>query len=242
MVEGHHTADRLSLSDLVARTGVPASTIHHYRRTGLIPAPERVAANRFVYDHRHVAALLAVRGRTAAEHDDIRTRIVAAAVEAFKTRSYAEVSMADVADVLGMAKGNLYRYFTSKEALLIAALEAVLDETTERFGTAVEQMGGPEGMARDPEKSVLALGYVVADVLPLLLELGARAAKGHEPSALLGRRVLRTLATTAGRPFVPDGLDDPDLAIKEGLIVIQRAFATVLTWSVGEDWPPDDLR
>jgi AcrR family transcriptional regulator len=240
-VADHQSSDRLSLSDLVAQTGVPPSTIHHYRRTGLIPAPERLGANRFVYDQCHVDAILAARHRPAAEYDDIRMRIVAAAVDAFKNGSYVEVSMADIAQTLGMAKGNLYRYFVSKEALLTAALEAVLDETTERFGTVVEQMGGAAGMATDPERSVLALGYVVADVLPMLLELGARAAKGHEPSALLARRVLRTLAATAGRPFIPEGLDDSELAIKEGLNVIQRAFATVLTWSVGEDWPPDDL-
>jgi hypothetical protein len=34
---------KLTLSELIARSGVPASTIHRYRRKGLIPPPERVA-------------------------------------------------------------------------------------------------------------------------------------------------------------------------------------------------------
>ena len=227
---------------MVARTGVPASTIHHYRRSGLIPPPERHSANRFVYEERHVDAILALRAQPAAEHHDCRERIVTAAIEAFKTRSYAEVSVSDIAESARMAKGNVYRYFPSKEALLTAAIEALLDDTTERFQAAMDSLGGPEDLGHDPDKSAMVLGYVVADVLPILLELGARAAKGHEPSAELARRVLRTLAATAGRPFIADDADaDGAEAIRAGLRVIQSAFATVLDWSVGTDWPPDHL-
>jgi AcrR family transcriptional regulator len=221
---------------------VPASTIHYYRRTGQIPPPRRQSANRFVYDQRHVDALIALRAQPAAEHEVCRERIVAAAIEAFKTRSYAEVSVQDIAEAAHMAKGNVYRYFPSKEALLTAAIEALLDDTTDRFQAAVDSLGGEEGLVHDPEKSALVFGYLVADVLPMLLELGARAAKGHEPSADLGRRVLRTLALTAGRPFIPDEADgEGEEAIRAGLQVIQSAFATVLEWSVGTDWPPDHL-
>lgn len=232
----------LSLSDVVSRTGVPASTIHHYRRSGLIPAPVRQSANRFLYDDRHVEAVLAIRAQPAAEHVDCRERIVAAAIEAFKTRSYAEVSMHDIAESSHMAKGNVYRYFASKEALLTASIEALLDDTAERFQSALDSLGGVDDLRSDPDKSAMVLGYVVADVLPILLELGARAAKGHEPSADLGRHVLRTLAATAGRPFIADDADGEGTeAIRAGLKVIKSAFATVLDWSVGTDWPPDQL-
>ena len=221
---------------------MPASTIHHYRRSGLIPPPVRHSANRFLYDERHVEALRALRAQPAAEQLDCRARIVAAAIEAFKTRSYAEVSVSDIAEAAHMAKGNVYRYFASKEALLTAAIEALLDDTTERFQSALDSLGGVDGLRHDPDKSAMVLGYVVADVLPMLLELGARAAKGHEPSAELARRVLRTLAVTAGGPFIPDDAEaDGDQAIRAGLKVIESAFATVLDWSVGTDWPPDHL-
>lgn len=51
----------LSIAEVVQRTGVPAATVHHYRRLGLLPPPERIAPNRFLYDERHVQALLLVR-------------------------------------------------------------------------------------------------------------------------------------------------------------------------------------
>jgi AcrR family transcriptional regulator len=235
-----HPALTLSLSDLVSRTGVPASSIHYYRRNGVIPPPQRQSANRFVYDQSHVDALIALRAQPAADQHDCRDRIVAAAIEAFKTRSYAEVSVSDIAEAAHMAKGNVYRYFSSKEALPTAAIETLLDDTTERFQSTLDELGGIGGLRDDPEKSALVFGYLVADVLPMLLELGARAAKGHEPSADLARRVLRTLAATAGRPFIADEADgEGEEAIRAGLQVIQSAFATVLDWSVGTDWPPD---
>jgi AcrR family transcriptional regulator len=231
---------KLTLSELIARSGVPASSIHHYRRKGLIPPPERVAPNRFAYDERHVAALHAIRARSAAAPPEYRDRIVAAAIEAFKTRSYSEVTVSDIADGARMAKGNVYRYFHSKEDLLTAAIETLLEETDRRFHAAVDALGGPDGLRDDPEKTILMFGYLVADVLPMLLELGARAAKGHEPSADLARKVLRTLAETAGRPFT-----GPDVAVDEainaGLKLIEDAFAIVLAWSVGPDWPPDHI-
>ncbi len=237
-------ASPLSLSDVVERSGVPASTIHYYRRSGLIPPPVRQSGNRFVYDQSHVDALLRIRAQSAAEHPDIRARIVTAAVEAFKTRSYAEVSVSDIAEAAHMAKGNVYRYFESKEALLTAAIEALLDDTTVRFHETLDSLGGVDGLRGDPQKAAMVLGYVVAEVLPMLLELGARAAKGHEPSADLARKVLRTLACTAGAPFsagAEEGAaEEEEAAVSEGLRVIEAAFATVMSWAVGPDWPPDN--
>jgi AcrR family transcriptional regulator len=49
------------VSELAARTGVRVPTIHAYLRRGLLPAPERVADNRFLYDRRHVEALGLIR-------------------------------------------------------------------------------------------------------------------------------------------------------------------------------------
>jgi AcrR family transcriptional regulator len=51
----------LDLAIVVARTGVPSATLHHWLRLGLLPAPIRVARNRFAYDERHVRAAVTVR-------------------------------------------------------------------------------------------------------------------------------------------------------------------------------------
>ena len=54
-------ATALDLAVVVARTGVPAATLHHWLRLGLLPAPIRLSRNRFAYDERHVQAALVVR-------------------------------------------------------------------------------------------------------------------------------------------------------------------------------------
>jgi AcrR family transcriptional regulator len=52
---------RLSMSELRARTAAAPATVHHYLRLGLLPRPEAVASNRFLYDERHVQRLRLIR-------------------------------------------------------------------------------------------------------------------------------------------------------------------------------------
>jgi AcrR family transcriptional regulator len=56
-----------------------------------------------------------------------RRLIVAAAVELFASRGYAQVSMADVADAVAVRPSALYRHFRGKDDLLYQAVHATLD-------------------------------------------------------------------------------------------------------------------
>src|SRR5713101_5799584 len=49
--------------------------------------------------------------------DDRLARLVECATEVFITQGYRRTQMADVATALGVAKGTLYLYVTSKDAL-----------------------------------------------------------------------------------------------------------------------------
>lgn len=53
--------ERYPMAELVRRTGVAPATIRHYLTQGLIPSPDRVATNRFLYDRRHEQALNLVK-------------------------------------------------------------------------------------------------------------------------------------------------------------------------------------
>lgn len=53
------------MRDLVAESGLPRTTIHHYLREGLLPSPRKTAANAAVYGPEHLerlALLKALRG------------------------------------------------------------------------------------------------------------------------------------------------------------------------------------
>ena len=49
------------MSELVERTGVAAATVRYYLAAGVLPPPAKVAANRFLYDERHVELIRLIR-------------------------------------------------------------------------------------------------------------------------------------------------------------------------------------
>jgi AcrR family transcriptional regulator len=59
----------------------------------------------------------------AADHEQHRQRILAAAVSAFAEFGYASASMSALAQACGVSKAGLYHYYPSKEALLFDALD-----------------------------------------------------------------------------------------------------------------------
>lgn len=68
-----------------------------------------------------------------AERDGARPRrrdaeVLAAATKVFHERSYADSSVQDVADELGILKGSLYHYIKTKEDLLVWLLEDVQED------------------------------------------------------------------------------------------------------------------
>jgi AcrR family transcriptional regulator len=248
----------LTLGQLVTLSGVPASTVHHYRRLGLLPAPEPARSGRFAYGEKHVRALMLIRelreerGMPLCQIKTVlpgllegtepfpagledttgepQQRLIEAAIRLFsEPKGYASVTVSEIAAAAGIAKGSVYRHFPSKEALFTAVVENLCQDTADRFAQAVAELGGPEGLASDPAKTAIVFGRLITRAMPILLELGARAARGDVPSQLLATRVLRTLADAAGRPLS----DNP---VPAGLQVIETAFATVLQWAVGPDW------
>ncbi|SDW63028.1 DNA-binding transcriptional regulator, MerR family [Amycolatopsis xylanica] len=52
----------LTMSQVTARTAVPADTIRYYERIGLLPPPERTSGAHRRYDERAVDRLLFIRG------------------------------------------------------------------------------------------------------------------------------------------------------------------------------------
>lgn len=61
--------------------------------------------------------------------DEQRERILAGAVAVFSRRGYRAASMNEVADQVGLRKPTLYHYVRTKQDLLVAVYEEVLDES-----------------------------------------------------------------------------------------------------------------
>jgi AcrR family transcriptional regulator len=225
------TAARFTMRELVARTGVPPATVHHYLTIGLLPPPDQVAANRFLYDERHVRALRLVRllrerrrlplrvirdvlpdllggdeeafrynaWEVALPSEDragreVRDRLLRIAITKFSSPGYAHVTMSDVADAAGLAKGTVYRYFVSKDELFFAAVRYSVDEVLADFRARVGQLGG----CVDVDTAAKILGDAVRPAMPLLFDLGAQALQGHAGRVVAARGVLDALLSGVG--------------------------------------------
>lgn len=248
-------ADGFPLATLVARTGVPASTIHHYRRAGLLPGPEVDGGGRVRYGEAHVRALRVIRSlrgqrqlplaeiarvlpellaaeqaESPAGADDASpttstasARVVDAAVELFLARGFADVTVSQIADRAGVAKGSVYRHFPSKEALFAAAVKTLVGNISASFAGAVAALGGPATVGGDRVKVAAVFAELMEPAMPLLLEIGLRAARDEPESLELALWMLQTLIDAAGRPLVQTGS-----VVEAGLWVIEAAFADTL--------------
>jgi len=71
--------------------------------------------------------------RIVKKYADRRSEIIEAACHLFQTKEYEMATMQEVMDFLNIAKGTIYHYFPSKEALFEAVVEHIVD-------TRIEQM------------------------------------------------------------------------------------------------------
>jgi len=65
---------------------------------------------------------------TELHKSEVRERIIHAAMESFGQTGYDKTKMDDIAKRLGLSKGTLYLYFTSKENLFLAICEHNMEE------------------------------------------------------------------------------------------------------------------
>jgi AcrR family transcriptional regulator len=71
-----------------------------------------------------------------------RSDIVEAASQLFQTKEYEKVTLQDVMDRLEIAKGTIYHYFKSKEELLEAVVENIVNQHLVKMQTAMQEAEG----------------------------------------------------------------------------------------------------
>lgn len=70
--------------------------------------------------------------RVVKNAEDRREEIIKAARELFETKDYDKSTMQDIMEKLNIAKGTIYHYFQSKQALLEAVVKNIIDEELEK--------------------------------------------------------------------------------------------------------------
>jgi AcrR family transcriptional regulator len=137
------------------------------------------------------------RARSREDKESRREAILEAAREVWATSSFDELTMADVARRVQLAKGTLYLYFPTKETLLLALLESAL----ERCLTEIEHRFSAGDAPDTPDEAALAItAPLLADepltrllaILGTVLEHNVPQARIRQFKAWLLRRLERT--------------------------------------------------
>lgn len=101
-----------------------------------------------------------------------REEIIATARHLFQIEDYDSITMQDIVDELGIAKGTIFYYFDSKEALLRAVVENIIEEDRVRKQALIKTT---KGSALDKIRALMQLDSMAAKNQTILEHL-------HRPS------------------------------------------------------------
>ena len=104
--------------------------------------------------------------RVVKKPEERRRELISAARELYEAGSYKQVTMQDLMDKLGIAKGTIYHYFPSREALFEAVVEDIIEEDLERRRALVAEA---PGTALEKLRALLTAGSL-ADQHPGILD------------------------------------------------------------------------
>ncbi len=140
--------------------------------------------------------------------DRRRGDVVAGAARVFAERGYAETSVAQLADELGLATGALYHYFRGKQELLIA----ICDELTEPLLDAARELpAGEEPGVRLRALIRLWVAHVATHRHHLLVFTQVRHVIDHGEEWRSVRDARKEFELLVAEAITATGAPDPDL-------------------------------
>jgi AcrR family transcriptional regulator len=101
--------------------------------------PKTETGKRQAAAHEPVKRPTQTRRRTSVR----RQVLIKAAAGLFASRSYYAVTVDDIGEALGLSGPALYRHFPSKEALLVAVFDQVIEQQSERLRDLLSEVAEP---------------------------------------------------------------------------------------------------
>jgi AcrR family transcriptional regulator len=154
--------------------------------------------------------------------------LIAAGLELFASRAFDQVSVAEIAAKAGVSVGGFYARFKSKEALLDAAADRVLDDCR----GALDRALAPKAMATaDVEKVVTAYVRVMItkfrqhrSAILMILRHGRTGSPARQAAVrAFNEYVHGRLRALLRERKAEIAHEDPDLAVNIGLFLISAA-------------------
>ena len=156
--------------------------------------------------------------------------ILAAAIQVFSQKGYAAASLQDVADAVGLLKGSLYHYISSKESLLYRIFQESHEEGSALMA-AVDELGLPPDAKLREFVRRLTLFYEQNRERASLYFGEWRHLTGEDRETVMEQRrdfelYVRTMISDAHEA----GLTDPGLDVKLATRYILTGVNGVILW------------
>ena len=164
-----------------------------------------------------------VRTKNEALHERRKTEIVAAAARCFARKGVHQTTMQEICEVSGISAGALYRYFPSKDAIIVALAEEERDETRELTAFLARSGDIVSGLVELIPELVTAL--TDEEYGRLAIEIGAEAARNPTVAEAFERNEadLRDALGDALRRGQADGFVDGALDV-DGTVFLLMAL------------------
>jgi AcrR family transcriptional regulator len=169
-----------------------------------------------------------------------RERVVRAALELGAEGGYDAVQMRDVATRAEVALGTIYRYFPSKDSLLLAVMVHWLGDLEQRVSRRPPT--GDTTVERIMDVMTRALGSMDRDPRLTAAVIGAMTA-GDPASVPAIDEVSQAMARIMQSAFPPDV--DPALEAATAKVLGHVWWSATISWANGMgdiDWVGDELR
>lgn len=160
-----------------------------------------------------------------------RELIVGAADELFYRRGFDKTSFADIADQVGISRGNFYHHFKTKDDILSAVIEhraaatrAMLDDWTSKGTTPAERLRCFAAMLIANRKDIQRFGCPVGTLCAELAKLEHPAQGAASMIFNQFRRWLRAQFEALGCAEDADTLAMHLLARSQGIAALANAF------------------
>ena len=163
--------------------------------------------------------------------EETRTKVVRAASRALRERGPEGVSVAEIMAEAGLTHGGFYAHFPSKEALVVAAVEAAFEDSRKRFDRAGEGLTPAEHLSEFVDYYVstthrdgLGRGCPVTTLSIDLPRQGGAARAAYDTGV---KRLILRIAShlTAGAPGDREALAGSLLAEMAGAVMLARAVS-----------------
>ena len=185
---------------------------------------------------------------SAAHEQEVRDRIVAAAVRVFSDKGFHSSTIADVCRESGLSVGAIYTYFPSKEALFRQSCDQIAARGLEELA---ERLAGATGTA---ERMTIAIDLYIETIdeyagAPGQISLvQAWAEADREPGVREMLAARRERLVGAGQMLLYQGIVDGELPAWLDVDAVTRAFLAMLDGlllqriEAGEAYRPAELR